>query len=93
MAQRGRPPKQLEFPTLKDTYTQGEVAMADEIKIKHVIRGINKLNTFGMDGDVPAAVVEQTVSEYLVSGWKLLNVYMIANEPNFINLLYILVKE
>jgi len=95
MAQRGRPRKmkQLESPTLENPNVEGEAVMADEMKIKHLVYGINKRNTFGTDGDLPAPVVEQKVNEYLVAGWKLNQVYMIANDPNFINLLYILTKE
>ena len=95
MAQRGRPrkTKQLESPTLENPNVEGEAVMADEMKIKHLVYGINKRNTFGTDGDLPAQVVEQKVNEYLVAGWKLNQVYMIANDPNFINLLYILTKE
>ena len=95
MAQRGRPrkTKQLESPTLENPNVEGEAVMVDEMKIKHLVYGINKRNTFGTDGDLPALVVEQKVNEYLVAGWKLNQVYMIANDPNFINLLYILTKE
>ena len=91
----GRPPKvrQLEFPTLENPNPQGELEMTDEMKIKHLVYGINKQNMYGTAGDLPAPVVEQKINEYLVAGWKLNQVYLILNDPNFINLLYILVKE
>lgn len=92
---RGRPRKmkQLELPTLENpNIDQGENVM-EEYGVKHVIRGINKKNMYGMEGDLPVADVEQAVGKYLAEGYKLLNVYMIANTPDLINLLYILVKQ
>lgn len=95
MSPRGRPKmQQLELPTLENqTEELGENVMDEEYGIKHVIRGINKRNMFGMEGDVPAEVAEQAVAKYLHEGYKVLNVYMIANTPDLINLLYILVKQ
>ena len=95
MAQRGRPRKmkQLELPPLENQNIQGEAVMANEMKIKHVMRGINKKGMYGAEGDVPVAEVEKTLTEYTNAGYKLLNVYMIANTSDLINLLYISVKE
>lgn len=94
MSPRGRPKmQQLELPTLENqTEELGENVM-EEYGVKHVIRGINKKNMFGMEGDLPVELVEQAVNKYLAEGYKLLNVYMIANTPDLINLLYILVKQ
>ena len=95
MAQRGRPSKmrQLELPTLENpNVEQGENVMA-ELKIKHVVRGINKKNMWGVEGDMPVEEVEKTLTQYVDAGYKLINVYMIANMPDFVNLLYIFVKE
>jgi len=95
MAQRGRPRKmkQLELPTLENQNTQGETVMENEMKIRHVVRGINKKGMYGAEGDIPVSEVEKTLTEYTNAGYKLLNVYMIVNTPDLINLLYIFVKE
>lgn len=96
MATRGRPRKmkQLELPTLENpNIDQGENVMADEKKIKIMARGINKKGMFGAEGDIPNEIVEQQVNEYLVAGYKLMQVYMVGNTPDLINLLFILTKE
>lgn len=96
MATRGRPRKmkQLELPTLENQNTDlGENVMADEKKIKIMARGINKKGMFGAEGDIPNEIVEQQVNEYLVAGYKLMQVYMVGNTSDLINLLFILTKE
>jgi hypothetical protein len=86
--------KQLELPTLENPNVErGENVMVDELKVKHVVRGINKKGMWGVEGDMPVSEVEKTLTEYTNAGYKLLNVYMIANTPDLINLLYIFVKE
>ena len=95
MAQRGRPPKmrQLELPTLENpNVEQGENVMDDERKLKIIVRGINKKDMFGPEGDLPGKVVEDYVNSYLVNGYELNQVYMIANTQDLINLLFILTK-
>ena len=95
MAMRGRPPKmkQLELPTLENPNIDlGENVMAEERKLKIMTRGINKRDMFGMEGDLPGKLVEDAVNEYLLVGYELKEVYMIANTPDLINLLFILVK-
>lgn len=95
MAQRGRPRmKQLELPTLENpNIDQGENVMAEEGKLKIIARGINKKGMFGTEGDIPAALVEQYVGQYLDNGYSVKEVYMIENSPDLINLLFILVRE
>ena len=95
MAQRGRPSKmrQLELPTLENpNVEQGENVMETvKLPVRHVMRGINKNNTYGSNGDVPADVVEQRLSEYYADGYVLKEVYMLLNDPNFVNFMYILI--
>jgi hypothetical protein len=91
---RPRKMKQLALPTLENpNVDQGENVMADELKIKHVVRGINKKGMYGTEGDMPVEAVEQTLTQYVNAGYRLLNTYMLANTPDLINLLYIFVKE
>jgi len=85
--------KQLELPTLEYPIKTGENVMADEAKIKHVVRGINKKGMYGAEGDMPVAEVEKTLTQYVDAGYVLKEVYMIGNTPDLINLLYIFVKE
>ena len=94
MAQRGRPRKmkQLELPTLENpNVEQGENVMADLLPIRHVVRGINKKGMYGAEGDLPAEVVEATLAKYYADGYRLDQVYLIDNKPDYINLLYVFV--
>lgn len=96
MSPRGRPRRmrQLELPGLENpNNVEGEIKTMSEMNIKHLVRGINKQGVWGEAGDKPLEVVEKEINEYLAVGYKLNYVTMIANDNNFINLLYILTKE
>lgn len=93
---RGRPPKmvQLALPNMQIKEKQENIKMAvqNEYKIKHIIRAISKTGSQMGDAE-PLAQVEAYISQYLESGYKLVFVYMIGQDPEMINLLYVLAKE
>lgn len=91
MSPRGRPRKtnQLELPTLENPNADiGEATM----EIKHIVRGINKKGMWTQEGDMPVEAVEQYLNDMFSQGWQLKEVYMLQNTPDYINLLYILVR-
>lgn len=92
---RGRPPKmqQLQFHNMQIKEKQENVKMVTgEYKIKHIIRAISKTNMPMGDAE-PLPQVEAYISQYLENGYKLIFVYMLGQDPEMINLLYVLAKE
>jgi len=86
--------KQLEFPTLENTYEQGENVMVDERKFKQIIRPLDKqgvgnplMGTYSADG------IDEYVSSYLNSGWKVQSVHYLGSAPEAWHVLYVLVRE
>ena len=72
---------------------KGTVTSAPKKDIKHIIRGMNKQNLYGDDGSLPVYEIEAYIREYLNSGYTLAKVEVLGQDPNMIQMFYVLVKE
>lgn len=63
---------------------KGEEKLAMQ-KIHHVVRTINKDNTFGQDGSIPLLEAEnQLNSDWLAKGWRIVSSFLVGrNEGQF----------
>lgn len=93
---RGRPPKLAQQVMIEEKPVKVEenvkMAVATESKIKHIIRAISKTG-MPMGAAEPLPQVEAYISQYLEAGYKLNYVVMIGQDPEMINMLYVLTKE
>lgn len=65
-----------------------------DLKFKIIVRGI-ALNdgAGGIEGEVPAYVLETHASQFLAKGWKLFNTHYLGDNANAHMLMLILVKD
>lgn len=63
---------------------KGEEKLAMQ-KVHHVVRTINKDNTFGQDGSIPLLEAEnQLNSDWLAKGWRIVSSFLVGrNEGQF----------
>jgi hypothetical protein len=94
---RGRPPKQLVFPSMEveeKSDVRENVKVATEYRIKHIIRAISKTGLPMQGGQIePLPQVEAYISSFMDQGYKLAYTVMLGQDPEMINMLYILTKD
>ena len=95
------PPKLTDLKEKEDVEEIVEPLQEEaNLRIKHIIRGINAQNQFGTDGSEPVNVVESYLESQLMQGYKLFYVQHLrsnfAPEGNMVmseQMLYVLVRE
>ena len=94
------PPKLTDIKKEKDTAQPEPLQEEANLRIKHIIRGINAQNQFGEDGSEPINVIENYLESQFTLGYKLFYVQHLrsnlAPEGNTVmseQMLYVLVME
>jgi NAD(P)H-flavin reductase len=64
-----------------------------ENKVKIVVRTITRDNSYGVNGSVPAGVLEERVTEYLDQGYKISSSNFVESVVEGHVIMFILVKE
>jgi hypothetical protein len=92
---RTRREKQLEFTDLdiQKIDKLGERKLMAEQKLKLIVRSISKTGMVTAEGAVPVHEVEAYVSTFLAEGFRVLNAVYMGETPEFITMLFVLVKD
>jgi hypothetical protein len=82
----------LDFQNIVVHGSGDTISMAEQ-KLKLIVRSISKTGMITAEGAVPVQEVETYVSAFLAEGFRVLNAVYMGETPEFITMLFVLVKD